>query len=270
MTTDMKNKILILCMIAFIACDTSTTMGTSSSTDNSDGTGTGGNNNGGTGGNNTDLPAGFTKFIDEYTDVYISGDYVVIETTGVPNHNSPYWGANHPNYESPHSGMAVNPNLITTQNFKFHIPLTPSVASSVSSTPLGAIGVSLSGVPFYNQYAGPNNQPLDNEIASFDNYYGHPQQTGQYHYHWEPTYLTFADNSILVGYSLDGFPIYGPTNQTDGQYPTDLDDINGHTHVTEEYPNGIYHYHATATVPYLIGGFRGQVGSSGGGGYYTN
>ena len=86
----MKNKILILCMIAFVACDTSTTMGTSSSTDNSDGTGTGGNNNGGSGGNNTDLPAGFTKFIDEYTDVYISGDYVVIETTGVPNHNSPY------------------------------------------------------------------------------------------------------------------------------------------------------------------------------------
>ena len=78
------------------------------------------------------------------------------------------------------------------------------------------------------------------------------------------------DKSILVGYSLDGFPIYGPTNQSDGQYPTNLDEINGHTHVTEEYPDGTYHYHATATVPYLIGGFRGQVGSSGGGGYYTN
>jgi hypothetical protein len=263
---DMKNKILILCIMALMACDSSTTMSTSNADNNSDGTGTGG----GSGGNNSDLPIGFTKFIDAYTDVYVSGDYVVVETTGVPNHNSPYWGAGHPNYESPHSGMTVNPNTITTQNFKFYIPLTPNAASSVSSTPLGSIGVSLSGVPFFNQYAGPNNQPLDNEIATFDNYYGHPQQSGTYHYHWEPTYLTLADNSILVGYSLDGFPVYGPTKQTDGQYPTDLDELNGHTAVTTEYPDGIYHYHATSTVPYLIGGFRGQIGSSGGGGYYTN
>ena len=269
---DMKKNILILCIMALMACDASTTMGTSGTNNNSDGTGTGGNNNGGgnSGGNNTDLPMGFSKFIDAYTDVYVSGDYVVVETTGVPNHSSPYWGAGHPNYSSPQSGMNVNPNIITAQNFKFYIPLSPTVASSVSSTPLGSIGVSLSGVPFFNQYGGPNNQPLDNEIASFDSYYGHPQQSGEYHYHWEPLYLTSEDKSILVGYSLDGFPIYGPTNQSDGQYPTNLDEINGHTHVTEEYPDGTYHYHATATVPYLIGGFRGQVGSSGGGGYYTN
>ena len=102
-------------MMALIACDSSTTMGTSSASDNSDGTGTGGNNNGGgnSGGNNTDLPMGFAKFFEDYTDVYISGDYVVVETTGVPNHNSPYWGAGHPNYESPQSGMNVNPNTIT-------------------------------------------------------------------------------------------------------------------------------------------------------------
>lgn len=268
----MKKNIVILCIMALMACDASTTMGTSGTNNNSDGTGTGGNNNGGgnSGGNNNDLPMGFAKFIDAYTDVYVSGDYVIVETTGVPNHNSPYWGTGHPNYSSPQSGMNVNPNIITTQNFKFYIPLSPTVASSVSSTPLGSIGVSLSGVPFFNQYGGPNNQPLDNEIASFDSYYGHPQQSGEYHYHWEPLYLTSEDSSILVGYSLDGFPIYGPTNQSDGQYPTDLDEINGHTHVTEEYPDGTYHYHATATVPYLIGGFRGQVGSSGGGGYYTN
>ena len=33
--------------------------------------------------NNSDLPAGFSNFISEYTDVYISGDYVVVETAGV-------------------------------------------------------------------------------------------------------------------------------------------------------------------------------------------
>ena len=62
---NMKKYILILCIMALMACDTSTTMGTSGTNNNSDGTGTGGNNNGG--GNNTDLPIGFSKFIDAYT-----------------------------------------------------------------------------------------------------------------------------------------------------------------------------------------------------------
>jgi len=261
----MKNKILAISILLLIGCNSSNTI---SPYDD------GGDNNSGSGGSggggNTDLPVGFTKFIDTHTDVYISGNYVVVETAGVPNHNSPYWGAGHANYDAPHSGMVVNPNMIGSQNFKFYIPLNPTVTSIVASTPLGPIGVSLSGVPFFNQYAGPNNQPLDNEIATFDSYYGHPQQTGQYHYHWEPVYLTMADNSILVGYAMDGFPIYGPTNQTDGNYPTDLDEINGHTHVTDEYPDGTYHYHATSTVPYLIGGYKGTVGTASGGGYFTN
>ncbi len=97
-------------------------------------------NNPGGGSNNTDLPAGFSKFISEYTDVYISGDYVIVESTGVPNHSSPYWGAGHPNYVAPHSNMVVNPNIISEQNFKFYIPLNPSISSSSSSTPLGPIG----------------------------------------------------------------------------------------------------------------------------------
>jgi|TARA_Y100000782_G_C10148110_1_gene250303 hypothetical protein len=260
----MKSKILAISVLLLIGCNSYNTTSPYDDGDNNSGSGGSG------GGGNTNLPVGFTKFIDTHTDVYISGNYVVVETAGIPNHNSPYWGAGHANYESPHSGMNINPNIITTQNFKFYIPLNPTVAGMVASTPLGAIGVSLSGVPFYNQYAGPNNQPLAQETGSFDVYYGHPQQTGQYHYHWEPLYLTSADNSILIGYSLDGFPIYGPTNQTDGNYPTNLDEINGHTHVTNEYPDGIYHYHVTSTVPYLIGGYKGTVGATSGGGYFTN
>jgi hypothetical protein len=258
-----KNYLLYIFTALFLySCDSSST--SSYNVDNGD-------NNMGGGSDNTELPGGFSKFISEYTDVYISGNYVIVESAGVPNHPSPYWGAGHPNYVSPHSTMVVNPNLISEQNFKFYIPLNPSVSSAVSSTPLGPIGVSISGVPFYNQYAGPNNQPLDNEIPSFDNYYGHPQQTGQYHYHWEPTYLTFNESSsMLIGYSLDGFPIYGPTEQSNGQYPSNLDELNGHSHSTNEYEDGTYHYHATSTSPYLLGGFKGKYGSLNGGGYFTN
>lgn len=219
----------------------------------------------------SNLPGGFSRFDENYTDVYISGEYVVVESRGVPNHPSPYWGYGNPQYQPPHSGMVVNPNIITAQNFKFYIPLNPTLSNNISSTPLGPIGVSISGVPFFNQYAGPNNQPLDSEIPSFDTYFGHPQQTGQYHYHLEPKYLTENDSSsMLVGFSLDGFPIYGPKEQSDNQYPSDLDELNGHSHSTSEYSDGIYHYHATSTSPYLLGGFRGSYGASNNGGYFTN
>ena len=261
----MKNTfkfLLSFIVLLVMSCDSSSTsysMNENNGNDNENGS------------DNSNLPVGFTKFISEYTDVYISGDYVIVESQGLPNHPSPYWGAGHINYSSPHNGMSVNPNKISSQNFKFYIPISPSPTNSVSSTPLGPIGVSISGVPFYNQYAGPNNQPLDNEIASFDIYSGHPQQTGQYHYHWEPNYLTSnGDESMLIGYSLDGFPIYGPKDQADMQYPSDLDELNGHNHVTDEYPDGTYHYHSTSTVPYLLGGFKGKYGSVNGGGYFTN
>jgi hypothetical protein len=221
--------------------------------------------------NHSDLPGGFSRFYEEYTDVYISGDYVVVESKGIPNHPSPYWGTSHPNYQNPHSEMIINPNIITEQNFKFYIPLIPSISSNISSTPLGPIGVSISGVPLFNQYAGPNNQPLDSEIPSFDIYDGHPQQAGQYHYHLEPKYLTTnGSSSMLIGFSLDGYPIYGPKEQSNNQYPSNLDELNGHTHATNEYNDGTYHYHATADSPYLIGGFKGNYGSLNGGGYFTN
>ena len=57
---------------------------------------------------------------------------------------------------------------------------------------MGPIGVSLNGVPFYNQYAGMN-QPLTREINSFDQGNGHPAPIapgqengvdGRYHYQW--------------------------------------------------------------------------------------
>ena len=123
-----SNIIYCLAIIFLFGCDSTSTSSLTNNDNN-------GNNNSG-GSNNTDLPAGFSSFISEYTDVYISGDYVVVETTGVPNHASPYWGAGHPNYIAPHTGMAVNPNTISEQNFKFYIPLNPSVSSAVSSTPL--------------------------------------------------------------------------------------------------------------------------------------
>ena len=124
--------------------------------------------------------------------------------------------------------------------------------------------VSINGVLLFNQYAGVNMVtgeflPLENEIESFDIYNGHPQQTGQYHYHFEPVYLTVADNAAFIGFGLDGFPVYGPRNPDHSDL--DLDECNGETHVTPEYPEGIYHYHVTSVEPYIMGCYRGTPGT---------
>jgi hypothetical protein len=165
-------------------------------------------------------------------------------------------------YNGSNSSWSQNPNKIGSQNYVFKIPSSPAQASSSQATGLGPIGVSLNGVPFYNQYAGPS-QPLTNEINSFDQYLGHPDQTSRYHYHMEPTYLTGQKGkSALLGFLLDGFPVYGPEENGQTVVTADLDAYHGHTHATAEYPNGIYHYHITSDAPYINGSvYYGTAGS---------
>jgi hypothetical protein len=86
-----------------------------------------------------------------------------------------------------------------------------------------------------------------------------------YHYHVEPYYLTTVKSGAtkwgLLGFLLDGFPVYGPKeeNNTD---PSNLDVYHGHTHVTIDFPSGIYHYHISNTAPYINGnGFYGTPGT---------
>ena len=198
--------------------------------------------------------------------VYIEGKYVVVKSNGVPDHKSPYFEGTEWEedlYEdNSDPGFNQNPNTIATQSYIFKIPKNPAEASSKSATPLGPIGVSLNGVPFFNQYAGPS-QPLTNEITSFDQYSGHPAQGGQYHYHVEPLSLTTSKGkTALLGFLLDGFPVYGPQENGKSITNSDLDSYHGHSHATTEYPEGIYHYHITSTDPYINGnGFFGTAGT---------
>lgn len=205
------------------------------------------------------------------TSITKDGDFLTIKTNGMPDHMSPYFSTSHSLYAA-YSGttfggytFSKNPNTIQEQSFTFKIPLVPAEATVHAATPLGPIGFALNGVPLFNQYAGPNNQALSGEIVSFDQYYGHPQQTGQYHYHVEPLYLTTVKStkSGLIGFLLDGYPVYGP-QEADGSTVTNtmLDAYHGHTHATTEFPNGTYHYHFTADAPYLNGnGFFGTAGT---------
>lgn len=195
----------------------------------------------------------------------LDGNYLVLKCDGVPDHKSPYFASNDAKFEKYNGNNNLyqqNPNKIANQNFTFRIPLNPKEASSKSATPLGPIGISLNGVPFFNQYAGPN-QPLTFEINSFDQFGGHPQQTGQYHYHLEPFYLTKTKGkNAFLGVLLDGFPVYGPFENGKIVTNIDLDAYHGHNSKTTDFPNGIYHYHITDADPYLNGsGFFGVAGT---------
>ncbi|MBT4825721.1 MAG: YHYH protein [Flavobacteriaceae bacterium] len=198
--------------------------------------------------------------------IYMDGEYVVVEVSGAPDHKSPYYASNHELYEA-YSGSnqdyKKNPNSISSFDFVFKIPSNPKEASSKTPTPLGSIGVALNGVSFFNQYAGPNNQPLTNEINSFDQYGGHPTGQKVYHYHLEPYYLTTKQgDDALLGFLLDGFPVYGPVENGERVTNSDLDEYHGHSHQTDDYPDGIYHYHITDADPYINGnGYFGTPGT---------
>ena len=203
------------------------------------------------------------------TSITSDGTYITIKSTGAPDHKSSYYATSNALYDN-FSGatfggynFSKNPNSIAEKSYVFKIPVAPKVATNHMATPLGAIGVSLNGVPFFNQYAGPN-QPLTGEVVSFDRYWGHPAPTGQYHYHVEPLYLTTVKvtKSSLLGFLLDGFPVYGPEENGALVDNSKLDIYHGHSSVTADFPSGIYHYHITSTDPYINGsGYYGTPGT---------
>ena len=213
-----------------------------------------------------DVPEIYQK-IYSASDMYLEDGFVVIQVNGVPDHNSPYFDASDDRnvaYSGTNENFNLNPNRIDLNaNYTYKIPLNPTAASNPRPTQLGSIGLALNGVSFYNQYAGPNNQPLTDEIDSFDQYNGHPQRVGEYHYHVEPTYLTQSQgNNVLLGFLLDGFPVYGPFENGARVVNSLLDEYHGHEHVTADYPEGIYHYHITDADPYINGsGYYGTAGT---------
>jgi len=219
-----------------------------------------------------------------------------VKTTSIPDH-----------------GFLRNPgvNTVTAQDFTFEITRTPVEAIDKVATPLGEIGVAVNGVVFYNPKAALSevrngveyelNAVENHEELGIDDGSGHPQENGVYHYHSDPRLMYTKDennHSPLLGYALDGYPIYGPygwdtptgrsnprvmkssyrlktTPRADGSDPDgryiedfeyvaglgDLDQHNGRTCNTPEYPDGTYAYFITvdpadvdkAVYPYIIG-----------------
>ena len=224
---------------------------------------------------NTQIPFEIYERVYGVTsNIYQDNNWVYINVNSLPDHGSPYYEGTQweESLYLPYDGsnpfvsnFFLNPNRISLQNILFKIPRNPTQSSIINPTQMGPIGVALNGIPFYNQY-GAGGNPLDQEINSFDQYNGHPApgpSGGRYHYHMEPFWLT--DNygrDALIGFLLDGFPIYGPEENGLDLISSDLDEFHGHFHENQDFPNGIYHYHITADAPYLNGlGYYGLPGT---------
>ncbi len=185
---------------------------------------------------------------------------------------------------------SMTPNGLEEQTWEWRIPLKPTLAANTTSivNVLGTLGFTTTGLPIYGPTEGPTptreafGDPIYNGLL--DTCGGHTGYAADYHNHALniDVYCNLT-SSVIVGYALDGFPIYNsvgclnvdctetaefvsgydmtgdPTSYSWNAYTYNasgktnvLDECNGRTG-----PDGTYRYHATGEFPYIIGCFAG-------------
>jgi len=191
----------------------------------------------------------FEDFNTDAVRVSFNGDEITIESNGLINHTSPYWQTSNDLYIDPviANSAQMSPGTITERSYSLTVSTSPEIASSSSSTGLGAIGIAVTGAPIFNDEEGPNISLSENVASGFDYAGGHMGPQG-YHYHLEAqgvnenTQVSFDDEK-LVGIISDGFLIYGRKCNATDDYPTDLDVSGGHSSSTQHSDGEFYHYH---------------------------
>lgn len=175
--------------------------------------------------------------------------------------------------------VSKTPNGLKAQDYTWNITTTPKVASSTTSieNKLGTVGFTVSGIPVFGPMEGPVppqeafGDPVYNNLL--DDCKGHTGYAADYHYHALLSTAACSLNETIVGFALDGFPIYSNPNNTykSGYAMTGnprsnawkaytwsrgdantLDACNGTT------VNGSYRYYTTSTFPYIIGCYTGS------------
>jgi hypothetical protein len=173
--------------------------------------------------------------------------YYYVSATGFPNHNMMV------GITSWQQQVPIPQNYTGTNSWS--IPLQPVMAavplSTKSNFMKGAVALAVNGIPIFNAL---NNRGEDSyKIGELDNWGGHCGKADDYHYHAAPLHLATVTGNLPIAYALDGFPVYGE-KEPDGTTLTSLDSCHGHPWNTTQ-----YHYHGTATYPYVVGAMRGKV-----------
>ncbi len=220
------------------------------------------------------------------------GDSFVVESNQVPHYTF----------------VALTPNELVAVETTWEITTSPEVADDPTDIPLlGLVGFTVGGTPFYGpneaEFPDPYGDPVYNGIT--DGCSGHT--AAAYHNHAlrqvcltpdglvaEPWTLPDPDPSEpspVLGWAMDGFPVYGPYGCADAECSEVVEYVSGYVQIADpttyawdahEYeesaepevldecnghvgPDGDYHYHATATFPYILGCYRGTPQGEGGG-----
>ena len=152
-----------------------------------------------------------------------------------------------------------NPNSIAAQQIMLSVPANPTLAATPACVPMGMIGVTMSGVALFNALDAAGRDAVAHEVQDRCN--GHPERSGQYHYHGPTDCIPGASaNNTLIGYALDGFGIYSSYDENGKEVTNaDLDACHGRVSRIEWDGKSVtmYHYVLTREYPYSVGCFRG-------------
>ena len=197
------------------------------------------------------MTAAFAPFASTVSTSY-DATYFYVNSTGIPNHtmmvgiSSAGW-----QQQVPTSKCYIGTN-------KWSIPLNPVAATypvivNGSHFTKGAIAMATNGVPIFNPFTNTGADAFT--TGQLDNYGGHCGRGDDYHYHTAPLHLISlgqTNYTLPIAFGLDGYAVYGTLEPTGAAMAT-LDANHGHTF------GGAYHYHGTATAPYMIGYMVGVV-----------
>ncbi|MFY0652137.1 MAG: YHYH protein [Cyclobacteriaceae bacterium] len=181
---------------------------------------------------------------EKFSNVSTSSDdtYFYVASNGLPSHNMMVGITNWQ--------QQVPIDHDYTGSNSWAIPIQPELSDNPLSTKTnllkGAIAIAVNGIPIFNPL---NNRGEDaNDIGELDQWGGHCGRADDYHYHIPPTHLqSTVGAGNPIAYAVDGFPVYGETNET-------LDESLGRFNA-----DGSYQYHTISTYPYFIAAMRGKV-----------
>ena len=174
--------------------------------------------------------------------------------------------------------VKITPAGLKSQNFSWTVSTKPTIASTQTSieNKMSAVAFTVTGLPIYGPMEGPTptveayGDPVYNDLL--DTCGGHTGYNADYHYHQIFAITACSLEETIVGYALDGFPIYSnPSYKWKSGYEktgnpksysfkaytytggtNSLDECNG-----QKQDDGSYRYYITESFPYVIGCYTG-------------
>lgn len=162
------------------------------------------------------------------------------------------------------SSTTANSCLEASPDGSYHLQVLIPTSPETLDTPtdlavISQVGLALDGVTIFGDAPSVADR---GGLPALDACGGHIDPSGYYHWHFgaesiqsnldeadaEVTCSADQQPEALLGFSYDGYSIYGP--EENQEIPTDLDDCSGHVSETIEFGT-TYHYHLTYDSPNL-------------------